>query len=124
MILSEGDTKVKLTYGTQDGSTTEGYNSDGSGYKSQGVTPSGSSGGYISRMHFSEDAMVSNVMSGSSSTFYCDGTWYNNSGARYALFGGTSADGLRCGPVYCDLANGLSLADWAFGAALSYKPLG
>ena len=124
LILSEGDMKVKLTYGTQDGSTTEGYNSDGSGYKSQGVTPSGSSGGYVSKMHFSEDAMVSNVMSGSSSTYYCDGTWYNNSGARYALFGGASNNGLHCGPVCCGLNDGLSVAGWRSGAALSYKPLG
>ena len=114
--------KIKLTYGQQDGSTVDGYNTDGSGYIDIGVTPGGSSGGYISEMAFNEYGGFPKTMSGSATTHYCDACWFNNSAITYALFGGGSDVGLFCGAaVHLDYSSGLVY--WDFGAAVSYKPL-
>lgn len=121
-ILKNGDQRVKLTYGQQDGSTVDGYNTTGDGYISMGITPTGTSGGYIDQMNFNDYGMFGKNSSGSSSTHYCDGQWFNNSGDRYALFGGASADGVLCGAFYCSLSCTVSDAYWNFGVALSYRP--
>jgi hypothetical protein len=124
-ILSGGTQKLKLTYGRQDGSTADAYNTDGTGYLSMGITPTGTSGGYIDTMNFNEYGMFGKNMGGTgsgSSTYYCDAQWFNNSGDRYALFGGCSNDGLPCGALYCRLSNAVSGSYWAYGVALSYKP--
>lgn len=121
-ILSDGTQKLKLTYGQQDGSTAEGYNTDGTGYISMGITPTGTNGGYIDVMNFNEYGMFGKNSSGSSSTHYCDGQWFNNSATTYALFGGSSSNGVRCGAFYCYLNNTVSTAGWDVGVALSYKP--
>ena len=123
LILNNGATKYKLTYGTEDGSATAGYNTDGTNYKDASVTPSGTSGGYISAAIFTEDGMFSDTMSGSASTYFCDGAWFNNSGVRSALFGGPSIHGAGVGAFYLRLDNAVSTADWAFGASVSCKPL-
>lgn len=123
LILNNGATKYKLTYGTEDGSATAGYNTDGTNYKDASVTPSGTSGGYISAAIFTEDGMFSDTMSGSASTYFCDGAWFNNSGVRSALFGGPSIHGAGVGAFYLRLDNTVSTADWAFGASVSCKPL-
>lgn len=121
-ILKDGDQRIKLTYGQQDGSTVDGYNDDGTGYLSMGITPTGTSGGYIDVMNFNDYGMFGKNSSGSSSTHYCDGQWFNNSGNRYALFGGASNSGVLCGAFYCNLPYTVSTASWASGVALSYRP--
>jgi hypothetical protein len=121
-IKNNSDQKIKLTYGRQDGSTADGYNTDGSGYINIGTTPAGTSGGYIDQMNFNEYGMFAKNASGSSSTHYCDGLWYNNSAVTYAFFGGSSANGVRCGAFCCLLDNAVSAAAWGIGAALSYRP--
>ena len=123
LILDNGATKYKLTYGTEDGSTATGYNTDGTNYKDASVTPSGTSGGYISAAKFTEDGMFSDTMSGSASTYFCDGTWFNDSGARFALFGGTSLDGAKVGAFSLSLNYLVSGAAWVRGASVSCKPL-
>lgn len=115
--------KIKLTYGQQDGSTVDGYNTDGSGYIDIGVTPGGSSGGYISEMAFNEYGAFPKTMSGSATTHFCDACWFNNGATTYALFGGTSYGGLACGAFYSSLNVGAGNVDWPYGAAVSYKPL-
>lgn len=115
--------KIKLTYGQQDGSTVDGYNTDGSGYIDIGVTPDGSSGGYISEMAFNEYGAFPKTISGSATTHFCDGCWFNNGATTYAMFGGASPDGLTCGAFYSYLTYGAGVVYWAFGAAVSYKPL-
>lgn len=121
-ILKNGDQRVKLTYGQQDGSTVDGYNTDGSGYISMGITPTGTSSGYIDVMNFNEYGMFEKNSSGSYSTHYCDGQWFNNSGNRYALFGGSPGNGVPCGAFYCDLSLAVSSVGWYCGVALSCKP--
>ena len=123
LILNNGATKYKLTYGTEDGSSATGYNTDGTDYKDANVTPSGTSGGYISKAKFTEDGIFSDTMSGSASTYYCDGTWFNNAAVTFALFGGHSSFGAGVGAFYLYLYVAVSRADWYYGAALSCKPL-
>lgn len=122
-ILRSGDHRIKLTYGTQDGSEAEGYNTDGTGYISMGITPAGTSGGYISEMNFNEFGMFGKTVSGSATTHYCDGQWFNNDATCFELVGGSSDDGLRCGALYSDLYDNPGTVYWNFGAAVSYKPL-
>jgi hypothetical protein len=121
-ILSDGIQKIKLTYGQQDGSTVDGYNTDGSGYITMGITQTVASGGYISKMNFNDYGMFGKEISGTSSTYYCDGQWYNNSGTKYALCGGSSIDELRGGAFYCNLIYAVSVSYWDSGVALSYRP--
>lgn len=123
LILNNGATKYKLTYGTEDGSTATGYNTDGTNYKDASVTPSGTSGGYISAAKFTEDGMFSDTMSGSASTYFRDGTWFNNSAVTFALFGGSSANGAKAGAFSLDLYYAVSFAGWGRGASVSCKPL-
>lgn len=120
--LKNGNQMLKLTYGQQDGSTVNGYNTDFTGYINMGISPTGTSGGYISEMSFNDKGMFSKEMSGSASTYYCDGQWYNASGDKYALCGGDSGAGLRCGTFCADLSLAVSYSSWAIGVALSYRP--
>ena len=123
-ILADGTQKVKLTYGKEDGSNVVGYNTDGADYISiSDATPIGTSGNYISEMKFAEQGMFGKDTSGTSSTYYCDAQWYNNSGSRFALFGGYSGVGAKVGAFCCVLDYPFSNASWGIDAALSCKPL-
>ena len=122
-IMVDGSQKVKLTYGQQDGSTTTGYNTTGNGYVAKGVTPAGTNGGYTDKMRFTPEGMLPENASGSSSTYYCDGLWFNNSGTRFALRGGRCYTDLMVGALCCNLNDEASNAHWHFGAAVSCKPL-
>lgn len=120
--------KVKLTYGTQDGSSVDGYkvsnaSSDYTGYLATGVVPSGTSGGYISKMVFTEEGMMPSVASGSSSTYYCDGLWFNTSQVDYAFRGGNCYNDLKVGAFFCALGDLATIAYWGLGASVSCKPL-
>lgn len=121
-VLDNGKRLIKLCYGNEDGSTVTDFNIDGSGYVDVGVTPSGTSGGYISRMKFTKSGVYSAVSSGSASTHYCDGQWFNNAyHTIYAFRGGDSADGLLCGALYVHLGDAPGAASWTIGAAPSCK---
>ena len=120
-MLVNGVRKIKLCYGTEDGSTVSSFNSTGSGYVDVGATPSGTSGGYISQIKFTTNGMFSKVSSGSSATYFCDGQWFNNSATIYAFRGGSSLDGAPVGAFYVDLSHAFSPAWWSIGATPSYK---
>ena len=122
-VNASGTQKVKMTYGTQDGSTATGYSDAGTGYISAGATPSGTSGGYISQMYFSDKGMLPNVASGSSTTYFCDGLWFNNGQTGYASRGGYCNNDAKVGLFYCDLSSAASHASWHIGASVSCKPL-
>lgn len=117
-----GDLKYKLTRNTEDGSTVTDYNENGNGYISSGVTPDGTTGGYISEVQFGE-AMLPKTAAGSASTYFCDGLWFNNAATTLALFGGSSIYSVRAGAFCLNLDNAASAARWSIGAALSCKPL-
>ena len=66
--------------------------------------------------------MIPTTASGSETTYYCDGLWFNNGQTDYALVGGYCSHGFLCGRAV-SLADAFSVAAWPFGAALSLKPL-
>ena len=122
LINANGTVKLKLTYGKEDGSTVDGYNTTGSGYISHG-TMSGTSGGYTSHMHITDRGITPETISGSDSTYYCDGAWFNNGQVDYAVVGGGWSSGLRVGCLCVYLNVAVSVATAYIGAALSCKPL-
>lgn len=125
-VMVNGVRKIKRTQGTQDGSTVTDYNFDGTGYitLSEVPAPSGTSGGYISGTTTVDNlGIFPTVISGSSSTYECDGMWFNNSGTMVAFRGGDSNYGALCGVSYLYLGNPASSAFWAIGSSVSYKPL-
>lgn len=123
-INDKGTQKIKMTYGQSDGSTTDGYNETGSGYISiGGATPSGTSGGYISKMLITDNGLIPTIASGSATTYYCDGLWFNNSQVNYAYVGGNSGNVSRVGAFSSLLGAASSFAAWDIGAAISCKPL-
>lgn len=118
-ILSAGTQKLKLTKSTVDGTTTADYNTDGSGYISiPDATPSGASGGYISESVFSASGIAPKAASGTAATYWCDGLWFDNSGTRFALVGGSSSYGARVGAWYVNLNNDAANRNWNIGASL------
>ena len=120
-INDHGTQKVKLTWGTEDGSTAEGYNETGAGYISVGLTPGGTSGGYVSSATLTAYGLVSQTASGSSTTYECDGFWFNNGQTNYALVGGSCANGALCGAFSSNVSDTPSAAGWNIGCCLSYK---
>ena len=123
LIFRAGAIKYKLTYGKEDGSLVEGYNTTGENYKDAGTGITGTSGNYIDQMKFTDDGMFPETLSGTSAIYYCDACWYNNSDNRFALFGGASNVGAKVGTFFVTLHDLVSNASWDTGAALSCKPL-
>lgn len=122
-VSDNGVQKIKLTYGQLDGSTVDGYNTDGSGYISIGATPSSKTGGYISKMNFINYGLLPAVLSGSSTTYYTDGMWYNNSIVSYIIVGGSSGSELYTGAFYTSTNNTTSYTNYTLNASPSCKPL-
>ena len=122
-INNKGTQKIKMTYGQSDGSMVNGYNITGDGYITiEDVTPSGTSGGYISLCKFTENGIIPKQASGSSTTKFCDGLWFNNSQVNYAIVGGYSSSGAPVGTFCSDLSSAVSYVNWGVGAGLSCKP--
>lgn len=102
---------------------TPAYSTDFTGYTDSGIACAGTSGGYIKKRKYLKDGVaLPYEMSGSSTTYYCDGTWFNNGATTYALRGGRAANGSTCGLAWY-LTTGPGYAYWDIGAALSLKPL-
>ena len=125
LIYINGIPYVKMTKHTGDGSTATDYNITGDGYIKLAEVPvaSGTSGGYISKTKATQFGTFSTVVSGSSSTYLCDGRWFNNSGTMYPYRGGDSNAGSLCGAFALASGGAASGTYWGIGAALSYKPL-
>lgn len=124
-ILDAGTQKVKLTYGTADGSTASAYNTTGANYKTiSNATPTGTSGGYAKYARFAPEGIFPFDASGEDGKYYSDGLWFSNSGARYALRGGAAYGNDRlCGAFYVSLYSVPTDAYWYLGAAPSCKPV-
>ena len=129
-MMINGVQKVKLTYGTEDGSTVVGYNTTGNGYITiDGATLLNEKGetsgnGYLKEMKASINGTLvpTGTLNGSSSTNYCDGVWYNNTTTIYALRGGSLSSGATCGVSYVDLCRSPGNAGWNICAGISYTP--
>lgn len=113
LLNINGDIRVKMT---------PPYNLTGADFISTGLTPSGVSGGYISESKMSEFGRIPVVAMGSSSTYQCDGLYYNNAITAVALVGGPCSSSVQCGSSFVRLSNAASNSNWRIGAALSCEP--
>ena len=121
--LSDGTYAIKQTWSTVDGTTSTGYNSNGTGYINAGTRP-GNSGQYIKQCTYGNDCYLPSVTTGASSTtYYCDYWYTNNTALTYLLVGGTSNNGVNAGFSCFRLTNTFAIAAWDFGVCLSLKPL-
>lgn len=112
--------KIKLTYGTADGSAVKGYDLIGEGYIENDITHDAK--GYVSAMKFSKYGYMTSAVDGSSSSYYCD-YFYQGVGRRYLLIGGGSDAGLSVGAFYFYMDSTSSGSNHLIAAALSCKPL-
>ena len=113
---------IKMTEGTEDGSTVVGYNTTGAGYLEFAPAPRGS--GYITQMVVAHNAMVpSERIGGSSTTYYCDTVTANSSGGGPypARLCGSSTNGQAAGAFRVFLSTAPETKGWDTGAALSYR---
>ena len=123
-INANGTQKIKITWGTHDGSTTPTFNLDGNGYISvTGATPTGTSSGYISDTVDLKFGRIPYQASGSATTKEGDGLWFNNGQVDYAFVGGGWGVALLVGAFCAFLDVAASVTHAATGAALSCKPL-
>lgn len=99
---------------------TPPYNFDGTGYVATGVKPSGTTGGYVSVAVVDDNGYVPSVASGSQSTHFCDGLYYNNGQVDYALVGGNWSDAFLVGPRYVNLSVLASGTGANVGSRLSF----
>lgn len=82
MVIPSNAYKVKITPGTHDGSTTVGFNTNGSGYINIGVTitsPSSNNRGFVSKMSTFDYGRLPIAFAGSSTTYEGDGVYVMNS---------------------------------------------
>ena len=115
LIYNNGNICVKMT------PEGNGYRlNDIIGYTNTGVSITGSSGGYINKGTCTEYGFIPNTVSGSNTTYYGDGCWFNGSGLRFALCGASadSASGIG-GAFTLDVDCVPSRANWNYGCGLS-----
>ena len=121
--LSNGTYAIKQTWSTVDGTTSTGYNSNGTGYINAGTRP-GNSGQYIKQCTYGNDCYLPSVTTGASSTtYYCDYWYTNNTALTYLLLGGCSSNSVHAGFSYFNLYDAFANAAWYIGVCLSLKPL-
>lgn len=118
LIYNNGNICVKMT------PEGNGYRlNDIIGYTNTGVNITGSNGGYINKGTCTEYGFIPNTVSGSSTTYYGDGCWFNNGGLRFALCGGSATGASGSGGAFSlSVDSGPSWADWHFGCGLSLLP--
>lgn len=123
-MLINGVTKTKYCYGMEDGSTTFDFNTTGNGYITTTTpVPTGTSGHYCYAANWDSNGFntyAANNTIGSSSKYYCDGLWFNNSGSQFAFRGGDSGRSVHCGAFYRHLAFAVSAARWYIAARKAY----
>lgn len=113
-----GTFAVKMTYGTSDGSSATGYNTDGSGY----ITASATNGtGYIKTQIFNALGYCApSEVGGSASTYYCDYVYIGTGGV--ANFGGSASNDSIKGLWYVDVSGTGTQYTWHENVCLSCKP--
>ena len=70
----------------------------------------------------SDIGRIPTSVSGSETTYECDGCWFNNAIVAVALFGGDRGDGSKCGLSYWYVYYPATYVYTYFGASLSCKP--
>ena len=126
LVNNSGNYRYKLTYGTQDGSTQDGYVAsasagDYSGYLSAATVSA--MNGYISAETFGAWGFLPSATSGSASTYWCDNFTIGISAVRYVRRGGyASASRAPIGAFVLQFNAGIGTTNWNMGACLSCKP--
>ena len=119
-VAVNGMPKIKLTYGTSDGSTADGYNLTGDGYIDI-PDISTSSNGYISKMKFVNNIMFPSELNGSATTKYCDYFKGEATGTRISILYGGKENEMGAFAMGLNRTETLSGVDT--GSTLSCKPL-
>lgn len=123
LISIEKAIKYKMTYGTDDGSEAEGYNTTATGYLAANSIDSNGNLDLMKHM-FTEDGGMfpAEFTYGSWTTYYTDsGAIYP--GTNYPYRGGSGYSHLSAGAFYCHLGASGLYSYWFVGAAPSCKPL-
>lgn len=124
IINSYGIPKIKLTYGMSDGSTVSGYNITGSGYITiSDVVYTGFTYGYLSVCKFDKFGLIPKQVSGSSTTKWCDSSYFASDAVNYVLIGGDSSFSHEVGAFFFNMAVLPGHQNVLFGASISCKPL-
>lgn len=77
---------------------TPPYSLTAEDYSDTGITPGGTSGGYLSRAKMDGHlGLVPMEANGSATTYYCDGLRFSNSNVSYAMVSGMRATDTQCG---------------------------
>lgn len=122
---------VKMTKSKADGSTTTDYNIDGTGYIDTDMVVPSASGSYIVDVHANKyGAFIpksltryvgdAGTVSGSASTYYCDGVW-SATGLTALVLGGNVYHGSLSGLFAFHVDSAPSYAAWGVGASLSFR---
>lgn len=126
-ICDKGIHKVKLTYGQSDGSTTNGYNTDGNGYIALNTSVingvSGNNGGFINKMIFTNNGIAPISAYGSSTTYYADNMWINNAACTYAIVGCSCDGGFSTGAFAISAKETIGSTYFGYNSSISCKPL-
>jgi len=107
-IFKNDNSYIKMCLGQTDGSTTDYYNTDGTGYIEVQSTPTGTSGNYIKSFLLTNSTMLPyNVPSSgsSSSTYYCDNMTQDYGDIKNLSVGGNSRNGYGDGVFQRSLFN-------------------
>lgn len=94
------------------------YNTDGSGYTATGVTPTGTSGGYISKTKLGDFGDIPTEVNGSETTNIPDGCWF--AAGCFLVWGGGCDCGLHVGVAF-SVYNAVSHSNWLSGGSPAYK---
>ena len=122
LINDHGAVKIKLTYGTEDGSSANGYNTDGTGYLVNGSTGGGEN--YINHMNITTKGITPNsIIPSGNTSYYCDMAWFNTERLAYGAVGGDKNNGDGAGIFSFNLPWVATAKESHLGACLSCKPL-
>ncbi len=84
------------------------------------LTTQSGSGTYAKNMELGEYwDMIAQTVNGGSSTYYCDGFWYNTTGELLGV-GGSAYDGALCGLSSANSYSGFSVSHTNIGARLAF----
>lgn len=117
-ITVDNAVKIKLTYGTADGSTTVGYNATGDNYIDNGVITAANNN--LKTLRYNEYGFIVST-TGTVVGYYAD-FCYPREGTRYLNVGGYSGNGAS-GTFYLNFYYAESSNNWYLSTALSCKPL-
>jgi hypothetical protein len=121
LILSGSTVLSKMTYGQEDGTTVDGFNTNGSGYNTIHTGMANGSNMFITKLAYSENGETPISFSGSDSTYECDCCWTNTSQTCFTLVGCDSSNGSVVGCFAVCLNSAPSVRGWYCGSALTCK---